>query len=137
MRILELNNNILQVQVDTLKLLKQHYESYWLDFSLKYSESEINCHVSKARLMTYHVREDKADDILRKLDEENKELGEELARVNERVERFKGLDQNLVAEYRKLKDDLECQEMLIQMSAGNISTNNANTTITHGPVGFT
>lgn len=42
-----------------------------------------------------------------------------LAEEKSRLSAYRNLDPNLMAEYLRLKDDLECQEMLIKMSENN------------------
>lgn len=121
LRILRLNNEILEIKSEYLNALKRHYEEYWLNLDLKCYDAKVDCFVSKVKFMTYQASSGKLDDISHKLKKESDLLDQEISKTKTLLEQYKNLNPELLAEYRRLKDDLECQEMLIKISEGNVS----------------
>lgn len=119
LKILNLNNKILESKLDYLSALKRHYEDYWLDFDLKCYEAKMDCLVSKAKLTVNQAIQDRKGDMLRRLNEETVLLDEQISEAKAKLDQYKNLDARLMAEYRSLKDDLECQDLLIEISEGN------------------
>lgn len=119
--ILRLHNRILEIKLEYLNTLKQHYDDYWLDFDLKCCDLRIACRTSKANFTRYQTGAKRLDEISRFLHKEDISLDRELAKAEERQMQFKKLDPELLAEYQKLKDDLECQDLLIEISQVNMS----------------
>lgn len=117
--ILRLNNRILEIKLDYLSALRQHYDDYWLEFDSKCCDLRIDCLVSKAKFMTYQTSSKKLEEISRSLMDEEKSLDNDIARAEKRLMEYKKSDPDLLAEYQRLKDDLECQELLIEISEDN------------------
>lgn len=118
-RSLELKNKILESKLNYLELLKEHYENYWLDIDLQCLDARIGHYVSKARSMVYETKAEFLANMLKKLNSEKESLDKEIVEAQLKLEQFKSLDPDLLAEYRSLKDDLECQDMLIKISENN------------------
>lgn len=118
-QIMKLNNNILTVRLEQLEVLKQHYQDYWLDLDLKGYEASLDSLVGKAKFTAHQSSWKRLDEMERNLEEKNKELDERIATLELRLNKFRSVEPNLLAEYRKLKDDLECQELLIRMGEDN------------------
>lgn len=119
MKILDLENKILQMRLERLSLLKQHYEEFWLDIELKCFDTKIRGLVAKANFMVQQKRSEHLKGLVLKLEEESRSLDIEIIRAKTQLEKFKKLDPELLSEYRELKDELECQDMLIQYSEYN------------------
>lgn len=118
-RSLELRHKILETKLNYLELLKEHYENYWLDIDLQCLDTRVGHYVSKARSMVYETKAEFLANMLKKLNSEKESLDKEIAEAQLKLEQFKNLDSDLLAEYRSLKDDLECQDMLIKISENN------------------
>lgn len=119
LRILGLRNKILEAKLNYLEELKVHYVNYWLDIDLQCPEARIGHYVSKAQLMVYETKAERMADMSRRLQTKKESLDKNIVKAQSRLEKFKEVAPNLLAEYRALKDDLECQDMLIQISEGN------------------
>lgn len=117
LKVLNLKNKILQTRLEYLTPLKKHYESYWLKVDLECYEAKLACLTNKAKYLTYQAISEK----IQKLKEEIKLEDEEISQLSERLQKFRSLDSQLLAEYRRLKEEIECQEMLIKISEGNVS----------------
>lgn len=115
-----LENKILEVQLEQLKLVKQHYEEHQLKVDLKSYESKLNRLVSKSRYTVLQTSHKRLDDLQREFDQQNEALDKEITDLTNRLDQYKRLDPTLLAEYRKLKEDLDCQNLLIEMSGGNV-----------------
>lgn len=68
--------------------------------------------VSKTQYTAFIVLKNRIDSLEAK-------LSSKLAEERSQVDAYKNLDPDLMAEFLRLKDDLECQEMLIKMSNDN------------------
>lgn len=119
MRILGLKNKILEAKLNYLEELREHYMNYWLDVDLQCPEARICHYVSKAQLMVYETKSERMTEMFKKLSRGKESLDKRIIAAQSRLEEFKRVDPDLLAEYRALKDDLECQDMLIQISEGN------------------
>lgn len=117
LKLLNLNNKILQAKHDYLVLLKQHYETYWLRMDLECYEAKMTCMVNKAKFLAHQA----ASENVNKLKDEIEQVDGEISQLTERLDKFKSLDPQLLAKFWALKDEIECQEMLIKISEDNIS----------------
>lgn len=117
LKVLNLNNKILQAKHDYLTNLKKHYESYWLNLDLECYEARMACLINKAKFLTYQA----ISETINKSKEDIKLMDSEIAQASKRLQMFKSLNPQLLAMYRSLKDEIECQEMLIKISECNIS----------------
>lgn len=111
---------ILEARTKYLTLLKEHYQNYSLDLGFKCCEAEIKCFTTKSEFMTQQLRRAKMVERLHKLTAEKALLEQKISSAEIRLDQFKTLDPALLAEHRELNDDLECQEMLIQISQANM-----------------
>lgn len=118
-KILELKSKILEVQRDYLKALKEHYEDYLLDLDVRCYKAKMYSFVTKAEYLILKAKSDKIDKIASRQDGELANLDDQIAEANAKLNQYKRLDPNLLAEYRKLKDDFDCQQMLIAISEAN------------------
>lgn len=116
LKILRLHNKILEAKLDYLNALKQHYNDHWLDFDTKCSDLRAECQLNKVMFKTYQSSSKKLLEINNALRSEAKILDGKISNAEKRVIQFKELDHNLLAEYQRLKDDLECQDLLIEIS---------------------
>lgn len=117
LKVLNLKNKILQARLDQLTSLKHHYENYWLKLDLERYEAKMTYLTNKAKFLTYQSLSEK----IPRLREEARGLDEETAQLTQRLEKFRSLDPQLLATFRSLKEEIECQEMLIKISEGNNS----------------
>lgn len=113
---LHVSNKILETRLKYLALLKEHYEGHLLDLGLQSYKSKIECTTIKCEFMTHQLRETKLNQIWQRLSEEEAVLDQKISQIESRLDQFRRLDPVLLAEYRELNDELECQEMLIQIS---------------------
>lgn len=111
---------ILETRTKYLTLLKEHYQNYSLDLGFKCCQAEIESFTTKSEFMTQQLRRAKMVEKLHKLNTEKALLAHKITSAEIRLDRFKTLDPALLAEHRELNDDLECQEMLIQISEANM-----------------
>lgn len=119
-RLWGLNNKLLAVKIERLNLLRQHYQDHWLDLDLKSYDSKLDSLVSRTRFTVHQTSMKRVDELIHKYNQESAMLDEQIADVQARLEKFNNLDPDLLTEYRKLKDDLECQELLIKISENNV-----------------
>lgn len=118
-RILTTKNKILAVRIERLRLLKQHYQDYKLDLDLKSHDSKLDSLVSRTKYTVYETSKKRIEELQRRVNEENIQLEGQISDAEDRLDRYKRLDPNLLAEYRRLKDDLECQYLLMEISEKN------------------
>ena len=114
--LLELENKIMDTRLVRLNLLKQHYQDHWLGMDLKEYESKYDALYNRLRFVTYQTGLNRIEELERHVSRESLALDQEMTKLELRVSKLKSLDPQLVAEYRKLKDDLECQNLLIEYS---------------------
>lgn len=109
--LLRMQNKILETRLHRLDLLKRHYEE---DSQLKLERfhKSMEALVSKTQYTAFIVLKNRIDSLEAK-------LSSKLAEERSQVDAYKNLDPDLMAEFLRLKDDLECQEMLIKMSNDN------------------
>lgn len=119
LKVLRLHNQILEVKKKYLNLLKEHYENYWLDLELKNREYREYSNLNKAKYTTYSECSKKLEDSSSRVKEANKILTEEVKLAEQRLERFNSLDPKLLSEYKRLKEEHECQELLVKLSLNN------------------
>lgn len=118
---LEIENNKLKEQLNDLtKLQKQFFD--WSQFDLKRYEVRLNYLLSKAKFMTHQHTVKKLDEIETILNNTSNQLDERISQSERTLIQFDNLDPALLAEYRRLKDDLECQDLLIEISKDNKSS---------------
>lgn len=118
LRMLDLNIKIREIKLVILEELKKHYETHWLNVDLKCRDAKIVYHMSKAKLALHEFKEKKLVEMIKQLEVKKESLDRRINSCHSRLEQFKKLDPSLLAEYRMLKDDLECQDMMIQISEG-------------------
>lgn len=111
---------IFEIRSKYLTSLKEHYQAYTLHLGFECCKAEIECFTVKSEYMTQQLRRVKMVEKLHRLNEEKALLNEKISSVETRLDRFRSLDPALLAEHRELNDDLECQEMLIQISEANM-----------------
>lgn len=114
--LLELENKIMNTRLVRLNLLKQHYLDHWLGMDLKEYESKYDALYNRLRFVTYQTGLNRVEGLERHVSKESLALDQEITKLESQVRKLKSLDPKLVAEYRKLKDDLECQKLLIEYS---------------------
>lgn len=114
-----LKNQFLTLKLERLQLLKRHYEDFWLDLDLKDYESKLDSIVSRTKATVYHISRKKIEELKTKYEREDKQLDEQLAKAQAKLDKFNSLDSNLLAEYRKIRDDIECQNLLVEISKNN------------------
>jgi len=121
-KLLNLNNKILRIRLEYLSALKEHYNDYWLNFDIRCSAADLECQSSKKKYfaaMALKTEGAKIDELAEKIGEKMRLLSEEETALGSRLRRYERLNQDLLAEYWVLKEDLECQEMLIKISERN------------------
>lgn len=118
--IIRLNNQILETRLNYLKTLEEYYENFWLDVGLKSFKAKMECIATKEKLLARQSMANKIEDISSKLCNEAFQLDRDIRNAEARLSKYKALDPILMAEFRQIKDDLECQELLIKMSEKNI-----------------
>lgn len=116
----EIIKKILETRIKYLTVLREYYQNDLLALGVKEIEAEIEATVTKAEFMTQELRKKRMNEKLQRLKTEKGSLKEKIATAESRLDRFRSLDPTLLSEYRKLKDDLECQDMLIQFSEANV-----------------
>jgi hypothetical protein len=117
-RLMQLENKILEVRLEQSRLLKQHYEEHLLKVDLKSYESKLNSLVSRSKYTVSQTCLKRLEELKREYDRQNEALDKECSELRKSLEQYKRLDANLLADYRKLKEDLDCQNLLIEMSGG-------------------
>lgn len=118
-RILATKNKILALRMERLRLLKQHYQDHKLDLDLASHEARLDSLVSRTKYTVFETSKKRIDDLERVTREENSQLEELISEAEDKLDRYRRLDPNLLAEYRQLKDDLECQNLLMEISEKN------------------
>lgn len=109
--LLRLQNKILVTRIYRLELLKSNYEGP-KHLELQCFQEKMNALSSKIQYMAMRALSTRLVNLKAKIDLK-------LAEEKSRLSAYRNLDPNLMAEYLRLKDDLECQEMLIKMSENN------------------
>lgn len=115
----EIIKKILETKLKYLTVLREYYQKHLLAFGVKEFEAEIEATVTKAEFLTQEFRKKKMNEKLQRLKTEKGPLKEKISAAENRIDKFRSLDPTLLSEYQKLKDDLECQDMLIQFSEAN------------------
>lgn len=118
-RLWKLNNAILSTKIERLQLLRHHYQEHWLDLDLKCYDSKLDSLVSKTKFTVSQTAAKRIEGMVERFKQEDESLDKQIAEAQSRLDKFKNLDPHLLAEYRKLKDDLECQAILIAISEEN------------------
>lgn len=116
---LKKSNDVLSIKLECLELLKKHYEDFWLDTHLKYIASSLDAMVEREKFNVY-------DKIRERIDKRNCEIKNEYEIVDRKIgeaqrqlDLYQRLNPEMLEEYKRLKDDLECQDMMIQLSKTN------------------
>lgn len=112
---LGLVRKIIETRLASRKLELEHQKN--LDEDLRLYETKIKCLESKARFHKFNKMDKKLEKLKAKTTDVEKRIDEAKRRLN----LYKNLDADLLAEYRQLKDDLECQEMIFKLSEDNVS----------------
>lgn len=117
---LDLNNKILEMKLNYLTLLKHHVENC-LEFDVDCQKAKVDCEVNKA-IFEVKMKESKNyNELLDQVNREDENLREKIVQSQTKLDQLKKLNPALLAEYRALKEELECQEMLIQISECNVN----------------
>lgn len=119
---LQLHNQILETKSDYLKALEDHYKNYWLKLDLQAHKLVLDSIDSKESYNSYLTSAKKLQVLSSELEEENLRLTKQIEEAQKRLDKFNGLDPNLLAEFRRLKDDLECQELLMTIGDVNVDS---------------
>lgn len=114
-----LRGSILLVKVERLALLEEHYVDFWLDLHMKDYEAKLDSIVNRAKATVFHISKKKIEGLKSKFEREISALDNELAEAQTKLDKFNNLDPDIMAEYLKLKDDIECQNLLVEISNEN------------------
>lgn len=115
-----LQNKILETRKERLKLTKQHQQDYLLTTDLKSYESKLDSLVSKGKYTIRQTCLKRKEELKLAFDEKKVALDKEVLDLTSKLNQYRRLDESLLAEYRKVKDELECQNLLIDLEGGNI-----------------
>lgn len=118
--LVSLENQYLSIKLERLKLLKQHYEDYWLDLDLKHSEARLDYTVSAAAAIVAQCNKKALEEAKANYEKELVELNKRIKENQIQLDKFNSLDPELLAEYRQLRDDIDCQNMLFEISKNNV-----------------
>lgn len=119
LELIKQRKEVLDTKLYYLKLLKKHYEEDVIGSELDRCVNQINSETNERlfvanRWLTQRVSE--LSETLRALEAA---LDEDIKLAQARLEQFKGLDEGLLRRYWRLRDDVECREMLIKLSQNN------------------
>lgn len=112
-------NLLLNAQFQELNQLKKRFEDYWLDAKLKHILSKKDCETSEKIYSLFERESRKIDQLDRLLDVKLFQIDESIKRAKDKLSQFSSLDPKLLDDYRKIKDDIECQEEIIKISQNN------------------
>jgi len=121
-RLIRLKNEYLEIRLRRLELLKKHYEQFWIDLDLQEYESRLDSITARTQATMHHVSRKKVDELTESCERDIKTVDTELSEAEERLKQFNNLDRSLLAEYRKIRDDIECQNLLVELSENNAQT---------------
>lgn len=116
--ILNLQKKFLEKQVERLEILKRQYEED-KPLELKCLEDKMNDFVARAGYMTSEALRKKKKHVESKLKEFDSMMKVRFAEAESQSNAYKNLSPDLLAEYIKLRDDLECRELLIKIGQDN------------------
>lgn len=118
---LALENEFMRIRLEHSKVMKQHYEEHYLKVDLKSYQWRMESLLSRSRHTANQTSMRRLNDYLkREFDKQNKRLDTKMADLSCKLDQYKRLDGRLLADYQKLKEDLDCQNLLIEMSGGNV-----------------
>lgn len=116
--IMSLKNKILSARLERLRLTRQVFE----ELDLKSYEAKLDMLVSKIKFSTREASLKRLEELERNVaagansDGYKMELlGERITAMKSQLSKYQSLDPNLLSDYKKVKDDLDCQQMLIKM----------------------
>lgn len=112
-------NQLLNAQFLELSQLKKRFEDHWLDIKLKHILSKRESETNEKTYSLFEKDMRKIDQLDRLLDVKSYQIDDTLKRTKERLRQFNSLDPKLLNDYRKIKDDIECQEEIIKISQSN------------------
>lgn len=116
--ILKLRKRLLEKQVERLEVLKRHYEED-KPLELKCLRDKMDDFVARAEYMTTEALRKKKTHMENQLKEFDSIIKTKLSEAESLSNAYKNLSPDLMAEYIKLRDDLECRELLIKIGQDN------------------
>lgn len=119
---LELGNKLMAARLSRLELLRENYQDHLLGLGLKDYQTKFEAYYTRAKSATCNSLAERIKKLEEHLNKEEETLNKEQASLELKLNKHRMLDKNLVAEYRRLKDDIECQMLLLEYSENNGTT---------------
>lgn len=114
---LMLERKIAELRYTRLKLVYEYKVEKLRD--IRFFEAKIDYLKNKSQFVQLEKQNGKLDCNIEKLSKANSFMERKISTTRMMLQQYNELDQRLLAEYRDLRDEIDCQEMLVELSQAN------------------